>query len=140
MVQDTDGQYIAGDPQNYVITDNDYLNKTITLKTSVINNKRFFEYNINYPLLSFRDKTLDQEFFAPYLRTGSGFEPQKDKQGPFELFRAVLKNDSIPGDEILYVTDYGPNAEIVIDNSFFYREQNNVIHHYWIRAKLTPAP
>ena len=151
MVPGADGSYISGNPDNYVITDTDYLmpyNKPITLRTSIKNNIRVLEYTVNnkaqnFSTTKFIDRTLNnnQELIAPYLRAGSGFNVIEEYQPPFEeRFQAVFEQHQFPGHEILYVTEYGPNAEIVIDNSVCYHEQINPknVHHYWVRMKLTP--
>ena len=150
MVRGADGSYTYGNPQNYVVTDNEYQNYKMTLYTTVRNNRRFFEYRY-YPagvtrarlrdhtlMFKFRDNTINQELSAPFLRSGGGFE-FKGKQGTFDVIEGILKDCDVPGNEVLQVSEYGPNSYVFIDNSVYYRDQNNVDYHYWVRTTLEPT-
>ncbi len=149
FVRGADGSYTYGNPQNYVVTDNEYQNYKMTLYTTVRNNRRFFEYRyypagvtrarlMNHTLMfKFRDNTINKELSAPFLRSGGGFE-FKGKQGTFDVIEGILKDIDVPGNEVLQVSEYGPNSYVFIDNSVYYRDQNNVDYHYWVRTTLEP--
>ncbi len=148
IVKDANGNYVYGDPKNYVITSDLYkYHQPITLLTSVSNDGRYFlEYKRigpllpNYLDLPFKDKTLNLRFYAPYLRKGGGFY-SKGFQGDYEVFEAALKDHDYPGNEVVCVTDYGPNSYILIENSVCYKNEDdpNNPRHYWVRMTLKPS-
>ena len=146
IVKDANGNYVYGDPKNYVITSDTYKTRQPTLRTSVSNDGRYFlDYKIipfqgSSLVLSFKDNTINEEFEAPYLRAGGGFY-SKGFQGDYEVFEAALKDHDYPGNEVVCVTDYGPNSYILIENSVCYVDENdpNNPRHYWVRMTLKPS-
>ena len=149
FVRDAYGNYTTGNPQNYPIITKEHQNYRITLLTSVKDGRNFLEYRF-YPnegskrgltnvlvTAGFRDNTINQQFAAVLLRFGGGFYADGTQAG-YSLFKGVLKDSDVPGDEVLRVSDYGPNAEIIIDNSVCYYDKNNEAYHYWVRTTLTP--
>ena len=144
VIKDSNGNYTYGNPNNYIITGGNQGVNKIAISTYVNKNKaRFFTYLVNDRATrtltaNFTDTILNKKFQAPFLRVGSGFQ-SKGTQDVYEIFEAMLDKDDFPGNELLYISNYGPNADITINNDFYYVDKNNGEgYHYWARLILEP--
>ena len=129
-------------------------NKKITLRTNVRNNVGVLNFmiddnNSNEPFtITFRDLSTEEtaNLIASILRPASDLRFQ-NKQGGYEIFEAKLLDSALPEQyregnkvqEMLYVSDYGPNGYIVIRNSFYAFDSNvNRYRFYWVTLELEP--
>ena len=138
----------------YIVAPHNAKNKKITLRTNVRNNVGVLNFmiddnNSNEPFtITFRDLSTEEtaHLIASILRPASDLRFQ-NKQGGYEIFEAKLLDSALPEQyregnkvqEMLYVSDYGPNGYIVIRNSFYAFDSNvNRYRFYWVTLELEP--
>ena len=122
----------------------------ITILTSVDNNVRTLNFidaqgrAMTTPLTAtcYDTDHSTPDFVATMLRSASGLKSNGVSNG-YEVFQANLgqrQQNQYPDTEILYISNYGPDYDIVLNNSFYVQDANDPSksYFYWVTLVLEP--
>ena len=167
ILDDTDWQIksvqIVGDSgtsKDYRVTSYGDVDR-ITLFTEVENNVGTLDFKVNgkeidtdFLTISFMDTyhRIPQFLSAPVLKPSYNFKSQgviqEGNAAGYETFEAKMPDENLPEQyqdderykdrEIMYISDYGPNGYVTINNSFYLKDNDGRLYYYWATLVLEP--